>query len=498
MSRKDIIIHWFRNDLRLADSAALTSATQTGAQIIPVFVLDDTSDNPMDRPGGASRWWLHGSLDALDASLREKGSRLVLRRGPAVSTLLALAAETSAKAIHFQRGYEPRQRAQEQELRQACRDAGIEARRYGGGALFEPEAVRTKTGDHYRVFTPFWSACLSLPPPATPLPAPASLQSPSRWPASDKLASWRLLPVKPDWAGGLREAWRPGEAGAGSRLAAFLDGPSTSYATDRDRPDLQGTSRLSPHLHFGELSPRQCWQAARAKAAQDPARERGLESFVREVGRREFSLHLLYHWPHIVDRPFRDEFAGFAWSSDEKANRANLSAWQKGRTGYPIVDAGMRELWQTGWMHNRVRMIVASLLCKHMLIPWQTGAGWFFDTLVDADLASNQASWQWVAGSGADAAPYFRVFNPVLQGAKFDPEGAYVRRYVPELARMPSNHIHAPWLAPPMVLSEAGVVLGKTYPLPVVDHAEGRARALAAYARLKGDGVALPTEEGAK
>ena len=480
------IIHWFRHDLRLADNAALTSAVDTGVVVVPVFVLDDETEPP-HAPGAASRWWLDGSLRGLDKSLREKGSRLVLRRGSPVAALMDLAAEMQCTAIHFARGYEPRQRRLETDLRDACRLAGIEARRYAGAALFEPETIATKTGERYRVFTPFWKACLDRGMPAKPLPAPTLLEAPKAWPASDALTSWNLLPAKPDWAGGLRESWQPGEAGANARLIDFLDGSSTAYANDRNRPDKSGTSRLSPHLHFGEISPRQCWVAAQMKAAADPERESGLAAFVREVGWREFSIHLLHHWPQIVDSPFREDFTDFPWEEDERIIGPHLRAWQKGLTGYPIVDAGMRELWQTGWMHNRVRMIVASVLCKHLLIPWQRGAAWFFDTLVDADLANNQASWQWVAGSGADAAPYFRVFNPILQGAKFDPNGDYVRRYVPELARLPTAQIHAPWLAPEEILSAAGVVIGKTYPHPLVEPAEGRARALSAYARLKGE-----------
>jgi deoxyribodipyrimidine photo-lyase len=486
MSGPRPVIHWFRHDLRLSDNPALAAAAEVGGPVIPVYVLDDPAPHSHG-PGAASRWWLHGSLSSLDRSLRDIGSRLVLRRGSPVTELLAIAAETGASAIHFTRGYEPRQREQEQALKEACASTGGVVRRFAGAALFEPEAIRTRNGDAYRVFTPFWKACTEVGVAGLPLAAPRSLLAPREWPGSEALKSWRLLPTKPDWAGGMREAWTPGEAAAIERLTRFLDGPVAGYPTDRDRPDLHGTSRLSPHLHFGEISPRQCWHAARTRAAADPSRERGIGSFVREIGWREFSLHLLFHWPHIVDRPFREEFRTFPWSEDAQANAAALAAWQRGRTGYPIVDAGMRELWQTGWMHNRVRMIVASLLTKHLLVPWQSGAAWFLDTLVDADLASNQASWQWVAGCGADAAPYFRVFNPVLQGAKFDPDGAYVRRYVPELARLPAAHIHAPWLAPPEVLKSADVTLGSTYPRPIVDHAQGRARALAAYARLKGE-----------
>ncbi len=470
-------IHWFRRDLRLSDNPAFSAAASSGLPVIPVFILDPEAE----AIGGASRWWLHGSLESLDRSLRDRGSRLILRRGRTCDVLLQLAKETGAHVIHFTRGYEPTERRQEDELVAACKKAGLSARRFSGTALFEPEGIRTQSGAPFRVFTPFWKACLAALQPGPVLPSPTRLIRSAVDVGSEELQDWSLLPTTTDWAGGLRTAWQPGEAGAMARLEAFLDASVATYHADRDRPDLPGTSRLSPHLHFGEISPRQCWHAARAAMTADPANERGAASFLRELGWREFSIHLLFHWPHIVDRPFRDDFAAFPWTEDEAQASCDLKAWQRGRTGYPIVDAGMRELWQTGWMHNRVRMIVASFLCKHLLIPWQDGARWFLDTLVDADLASNQTSWQWVAGSGADAAPYFRIFNPILQGQKFDPEGDYVRRYVPELAALPTAHIHAPWLAPKSVLAEAGVALGKSYPLPIVDHAAARGRALAAY-----------------
>ncbi len=480
MSRSAGIIHWFRRDLRLADNPAFSAAAQSGLPVLPVYVLDPAAETT----GAASRWWLHGSLESLDRALREKGARLILRRGSTIEQLLEIAKQSGAHSIHFTRGYEPVERRQEQELATACEKAGLAVRRYAGAALSEPEVVRTQAGAPFRVFTPFWRACLASPAPAPALAVPARLIAPPDDLASDALADWDLLPSKPDWAGGLRSTWQPGETGAVTRLKAFLDGPVATYHVDRDRPDQVGTSRLSPHLHFGELSPRQCWHSARIAATAEPSSERGTAAFLRELGWREFSIHLLFHWPHIVDRPFRDDFAAFPWTADKQQAARDLATWQRGRTGYPIVDAGMRELWQTGWMHNRVRMIVASFLCKHLLIPWQEGARWFLDTLVDADLASNQASWQWVAGSGADAAPYFRIFNPILQGQKFDPDGDYVRRYVPELAALPSAHIHSPWTAPKDVLAAAGVVLGKSYPLPMVDHAVARSRALAAYAAM--------------
>ena len=308
---------------------------------------------------------------------------------------------------------------------------GATFRRFAGGLLFEPEVPRTKSGDPFRVFTPFYKACLTLDAPKPPLPRPeSSLSAPADWPGSEGLEDWGLLPTEPDWAGGMREAWEPGEAGAKARLLWFLDEAMGGYSDQRNRPDRPGTSGLSPHLHFGEVSPHQCWQAVENRLAEDDRGARGGRSFLRELVWREFSYHLLSHWPHLPERAFRPEFMAFPWDEDEAA----LKAWQQGRTGYPIVDAGMRELWQTGWMHNRVRMITASFLIKDLMIPWQVGENWFWDTLVDADLANNAASWQWVAGSGADAAPYFRVFNPTLQGKKFDPNGDYVRRYVPELS----------------------------------------------------------------
>ncbi len=307
------------------------------------------------------------------------------------------------------------------------------------------------------------------------------MPSPSAWPGSEPLDDWSLLPSKPDWAGGLRERWHPGEAGAKDRLTSFLDEAMADYSDQRNRPDKPGTSRLSPHLHFGEISPQQCWHAVEDRLAGDEHGARGGRSFLRELVWRDFSYHLLFHWPALPSKAFRPEFENFPWNSDNEA----LKAWQQGKTGYPIVDAGMRELWETGWMHNRVRMITASFLIKHLLLPWQDGEAWFWDTLVDADLANNAASWQWVAGSGADAAPYFRIFNPILQGKKFDPEGDYVRRYVPELAKLGVDHLHTPWEAPDHVLKAAGIVLGETYPCPIVQHADARKRALDAYQAIK-------------
>ncbi|WKW50329.1 cryptochrome/photolyase family protein [Rhodomicrobium lacus] len=468
----------FRRDLRLADHPALSSAAATGAPVIPVYILDNETPGRW-RPGGASRWWLHQSLRSLASDLEARGSRLVLRRGDTERALLDLIEETGAHSVFFTRGYEPFQRALEGRLKSSLEARGVSLRRFGGQILVEPESLANLAGEPFRVFTPFFRALSQRGAPSTP-PPPDTLAAPDRWPRSDVLESWSLEPTKPDWAGGLRAAWAPGEKAARDRLALFIETGLPSYPARRDQPGTDGTSRLSPHLAFGEIGPRQIWHAVKA-AAEAGGDEAAAEAYLREVGWREFSYHLLFHFPHLPDEPFRPEFAAFPWRDDIDA----LEAWRRGRTGFPIVDAGMRQLWQTGWMHNRVRMVVASFLIKHLLLPWQTGEDWFWDTLVDADLANNAASWQWVAGSGADAAPYFRIFNPVLQGEKFDARGEYVRAFVPELARLPASLVHKPWTASATALREAGVTLGETWPHPIVEHTAARARALAAFAFVK-------------
>ncbi len=481
---------WFTQDLRLADHPALTGAAERGP-VIPIYVLDDETPGHW-RMGGASRWWLHGSLAALAEALAGKGSRLILRRGRASEVLAELAREVDARQVHASWGVEPWMRQAQDDLGSALAKEGRELRLYDGTLLFNPSTLATQDGRPFRVYSPFARAAMALPPPRSPLPVPAQIASPSRWPGSDRLDDWALRPIKPhwtgpDWAAGLRARWQPGEVHAQHRLRSFIQDGLQAYAVKRNDPGIDGTSRLSPSLHFGELSPNACWHAARTGLPK-PAAGRaanmsspGRDKLLKELLWREFCQHLLSQFPDLPTRAFRPEFDAFPWRPD----RAMLKAWQQGRTGYPMVDAGMRELWQTGYMHNRVRMIAASFLIKHLLQPWQDGQAWFWDTLVDADLASNAANWQWVAGSGADAAPYFRIFNPVLQGRKFDSSGAYVRRYIPELAALPDDAIHAPFDAPPMVLAAAGVTLGKTYPEPIVEHAPARARALAALAQLK-------------
>jgi deoxyribodipyrimidine photo-lyase len=471
---------WFRHDLRLTDNRALAAAVQAGGPVIPVYILDDVTPGRW-KLGGASRWWLHQSLTSLGNALGTLGGRMILRQGDPSAILAKLIGETGATCVVTTRGYEPWAERLEVAVKQAVENAGATFRRFGGALLFEPEQLRTKVGDPFKVYTPLWRAAQISEPPRQPTPAPTRLTAPKSWPKSEKLADWTLQPTKPNWAGGLTQTWAPGETGAGARLNQFLASALANYSDQRNRPDLPGTSRLSPHLRFGEISPHMCWYAARAHSATQPGSEAGLETFLKELVWREFAYHLLAHWPTLPEANFRAEFAHFPWVDDTAA----LKAWQTGRTGYPIVDAGMRELWHTGWMHNRVRMITGSFLIKDLMLPWQAGEAWFWDTLVDADLASNAASWQWVAGSGADASPYFRIFNPVKQGETFDPEGVYVRQWVPELARLPTKLIHAPWTVPEEILAACGVTLGITYPRPMVDHAVARDRALAAFKALR-------------
>ncbi len=477
-----LAIIWFRQDLRLGDHAALHAAMAGGGRVLPVYVLDDDSPGRWAM-GGAGRWWLHHSLMALQAALAERGAPLVLRRGKAADVLPALLAETGAACIHAGRMHEPWARGVEAAL-EAALPAGA-LRLHRTATLFDLSAIRTKTGGIYGIYTPFAKGLRLRGDPAPPVPAPGRIAAPPP-PPSDRLDDWGLLPGAPDWAGGFRSTWQPGEIAAHRRLHAFAAKVVDGYDVTRNLPGQAGTSMVSPHLHFGELSPGQVWHAAAGASAR---RGEGLSVYLGELLWREFAAYLLWHNPHLPEQPLRPRFA----EMQTRRAAAELHAWERGRTGVPIVDAGMRQLWRTGWMHNRVRMIVASYLTKHLLMPWQDGEAWFWDTLVDADLASNAASWQWVAGSGIDAQPFFRIFNPVSQGEKFDPDGAYVRAWIPELAGLPDRWIHAPWTAPADVLLAAKVRIGRDYPAPVVDLAEGRMRALGAF-KAMGRGASEPID----
>ncbi|MFN3835176.1 MAG: cryptochrome/photolyase family protein [Glycocaulis sp.] len=474
-SEKPVIV-WLRQDLRLGDNPALMAAADDGAPLIAVYVLDDESPGKWKR-GGASRWWLHKSLESLSADLARLGVTLIFRRGSADIVIGQLAGETGAQAVYWNRCYEPYARERDARLKDALKEAGVEAHSFNGSLLAEPWTLKTKDGGPFRVFSPLYRALEPTLDNVEPLPAPERLTGFEGDLASDALEGWKLLPTAPDWAAGFGDMWTPGEAGAHARLDAFVKDRAADYADTRNLPGLPGTSGLSPHLHFGEVSPRQVW----ARVAAEVPAGKGRETFCKELGWREFSYHLLYHYEDLPEANYQPKFNRFPWDFDAAAFRA----WTRGQTGYPIVDAGMRELWSTGWMHNRVRMICASFLTKHLLIDWRKGEEWFWDTLVDADLANNSASWQWVAGSGADAAPYFRIFNPVTQGEKFDAAGDYVRRWVPELKYLPDAWLHAPWDAPAAALRQAGIVLGSTYPKPVIDHSKARERALAAFSSLK-------------
>lgn len=477
------VLYWLRRDLRVTDNPALTAALADGRPVVPVFILDD-ADAGEWKMGGASRWWLHGSLEALARDLAAKGSRLILRSGPAKTELDRLIADTKAEAVYWNRRYEPWAVRRDEGIKAGLAGRGIQARSFNAALLAEPWTVTTQKGQPFRVFTPFWRALRTGLSPELQAP-PAAMPAVAADVSSEDLADWALRPTRPDWAGGLAAMWSPGEGGAGDRLEQFLENGLLEYDRRRDLPGVDGTSRLSPHLHFGEVGPRQVWRGATAQslAVQGAEMPKATETFLSEIAWREFSYHLLHQAPHLPKAAFRPEFDAFPWAADE----GGLEAWQRGRTGYPIVDAGMRQLWATGWMHNRVRMVVASFLIKHLLLDWRAGEAWFWDTLVDADLASNAASWQWVAGSGADAAPYFRIFNPTAQGERFDPKGDYVRRWVPELARLPDRFVHAPWTARPIDLADAGVDLGRTYPRPIVDHGFARGRALAAFKSMGED-----------
>ncbi|MBA3957728.1 MAG: deoxyribodipyrimidine photo-lyase [Parachlamydiaceae bacterium] len=469
-----LTIVWLSQSLRIEDNPALFAACNAGA-VLPVYIYStDQGDWPL---GGASRWWLHYALEDLKASLDAIGLPLIIRQGEALTVLQHLIAESGATTVAWNRRYEPFAIEQEARVKLDLLAQNITVQTFNASLLFEPWTISNKQGKPFQVFTPYWKACLASPSPEPPLPVPKVIHPIKQTIHSDTLESLHLLP-RIHWDEGIKQSWIPGATEAKKLLSRFLKEGIASYKEQRDRPDVEGISRLSPYLHFGEISPRMIWHAVHKAFSAKPEIS---ETYLRQLGWREFAYHLLYHFPETPEQPLRTDFRTFPWNE----NPEQLKAWQKGLTGYPFVDAGMRQLWTTGWMHNRVRMVVGSFLVKHLLLNWVEGAYWFWDTLVDADLANNTMGWQWVGGCGADAAPYFRIFNPITQGEKFDPEGKYVREWIPELALLPNEWIHRPWEAPETVLQKAGVVLGKTYPKPIVDHGKARERALEAFAAMR-------------
>jgi len=468
-------IMWFRRDLRLADNPALMAAVDTDRPLILLYIYETDLERPL---GAAKKVWLHHSLKSLASSIKEVGGNFLLREGPAEAVLDDVIEQSGAEAIFWNRRYEADGIERDSNIKASLQDRDIEVETFNGSLLTEPWEVETQAGGYYKVFTPYWRAASQIIGPRMsanpPLEAPKKLIPFKKNLKKDEL---ELLPKSLDWDEQIITNWSPGEKGASDRLNSFLKGPVKEYADARNIPSNEtGTSRLSPHLAAGEISPRQIWQAAREG-------KHDADKFLSEIGWREFSYVLLYHNPELAEKNYKSDFDNFDWRTDT----ASLKAWTKGQTGYPFVDAGMRQLWQTGWMHNRVRMVVASFLIKHLLIDWRDGEGWFWDTLLEADPAANSASWQWVAGSGADAAPYFRIFNPFGQGEKFDEDGDYVRKFVPELKDMPDKYIQTPWKAPKEVLKKAGVTLGETYPEPIVEHKEARERALSRYKESRGE-----------
>ncbi len=472
-------ILWLRNDLRLSDNAALAAAAQH-EQLLIIYILEDVEDWPM---GGASRWWLHHSLAALQGDLKEKNQELLFYRGNAETCILSLIKELGIGAVYWNRRYEKHHIDIDTAVKHAVKNLGATCQSFKGNLINEPWEVLKKDKTPYQVYTPYWRTKLAIPgepvvhsPPKKLPPAVGTATK-----SSCKLASLSLLPKIP-WDQEIKSMWQPGEKSALKRLKHVLKQIIGNYDTLRNIPDVDGTSKLSPHLHFGEISPQRIWdEVVGVFGSVAKIKNKDVEQFLKEIIWREFAAHLLFHFPKTDKEPLRDKFLNFPWEDRPD----DFRSWCKGQTGYPLIDAGMRQLWQHGWMHNRVRMVVGSFLVKDLRVHWNEGSRWFWDTLLDADLASNTMGWQWAAGSGADAAPYFRVFNPSLQSKKFDPDGHYIRTFVPELKHMPNEWIHEPWEAPAAVLIKAKVELDVTYPKPIVDHFEEKLLALKAYDRLK-------------
>ena len=474
------VLLWFRRDLRLGDNPALMSAAASGRPVIPLFILEADGGSGGRPRGAASRWWLDKSLKALVETLEAKGSRLVLRSGDPARILPELASETGAEIVVWNRVYEPAALERDGALAKALNAAGVATGSFNASLLFEPDAIRTKSGGAYGVFTPFWRAARPQIGPIALQAPPTRLPAPKTWPASEEIAAWRLHPTAPDWSQGF-DIWTPGEAGAKARLDRLLGESFGDYPVARDRPGLEGSSRLSPHLAWGEIGARQIYCAVEGLSASHPESGAAADKFLSELAWREFNYAVLASHPGLAEVNVKGAFDALPWRTDAKGFRA----WTRGLTGYPIVDAGMRQLWTEGWMHNRVRLITASFLVKHLLIDWRKGEHWFWDTLVDGDPANNPSNWQWVAGSGMDASPFFRIFNPVIQGEKFDADGAYVRRWIPEIGKLPDRRLHAPWTATADEFMAADLELGRDYPRPIVDHAAARARALEALRSVR-------------
>jgi deoxyribodipyrimidine photo-lyase len=464
-------LFWFRDDLRLSDNPGLTAAAPRERPVALLYVLEDGRDGT--RPlGSATRWWLHHSLTSLSQDIERRGGRLIIRKGRASRIVPEVASAVGAAVVHWNRRY-GLPASVDDRIERSLQRKRIAVETHKASLLFEPDEIRSKSGAAFQIYSAFWRAALGGDP-RPPIAAPKSFTGAGDTEGAT-IDSLGLLPTAPNWAAGIGAVWQPGEAGARDMIESFVEDRLSRYARGRDEPGIDGSSMLSPYLRFGEISPFQVWKAVSGKAS-------GAAKFLSELGWREFAYHVLAQYPTMATDNLRDSFDAFPW---EEPFAGDIWTWRRGRTGYPIVDAGMRQLWQTGWMHNRVRMIVASFLTKHLLIDWRIGEEWFWDTLVDADPANNPFNWQWVAGSGMDAQPYFRIFNPILQGEKFDPEGAYVRKWVPEIATLPDRFIHRPWKASPVELAAAGIELGKTYPEPLVDHAAARERALAAFKEMQ-------------